>query len=190
MIFGVQIEMNFSGQSMQKEPTDEDIRLRANALTRRMVEAKISLITAESCTGGLICAALAQADGAGSALQGGFVVYTKEQKSMALGIPGSLLQKVGSVTPDIARRMAEGALARSSASVALALTGVTGPAEDEDGNPIGRMIFACGTRDKIEVETFEFDEMPPEKMRRCAVLCGLDMLDRQITALKASLLLE
>ena len=158
---------------MEKESSEEDINALANAIMRRLVEANLSLITAESCTGGLICAALARADGAGRALEGGFAVYTKKQKCIALGVPYSLLQKVGSVAPEIARRMAEGALARSSADLVLALTGVTGPAEDEDGNPVGRMIFACGTSCDVQVEALKFEEMEPEKLRRCVVLPGV-----------------
>src|ERR1700709_1345464 len=72
----------------------------------------LSVVTAESCTAGLIAAVLSQVDGAGEVLQGGFVTYTKANKTMSLGVDASLLEHQGSVTADVVRQMAHGALLR------------------------------------------------------------------------------
>jgi nicotinamide-nucleotide amidase len=108
----------------------------------------LALVTAESCTGGLVAAVLSEAPGAGRALHGGFVTYTKAQKTAALGVPAALLDRHGAVSEPVARAMAEGALARSPADIAVAVTGVAGPQPDEDGTPVGVMHFAAARRGK------------------------------------------
>ena len=127
----------------------------------------------------MISAILSQAEGAGSCLHGSFVVYTKQHKTAALGVPEALLAEVGSVHAEVARRMAEGALARSPADIVLAVTGVTGPAEDEDGNPVGRVIFACGRRGEVlQVEDCNFGKDAPDKLRRLAALHAFSLMER------------
>src|ERR1700710_1019770 len=103
------------------------------ALRRR----KLCAVTAESCTAGLIAAALSLGDGASDVLEGGFVTYTKEQKAAALGVRMPMMAKQGCVNPDCVRAMAAGALKHSAADIALAVSGVLGPEPDEDGNPVG-----------------------------------------------------
>lgn len=159
--------------------TERDLVDRAEAVMRRLREARLSLVTAESCTAGMISAVLSQAEGAGSCLHGSFVVYTKQHKTAALGVPEALLAEVGSVHEKVARRMAEGALARSPADIVLAVTGVTGPAEDEDGNPVGRVVFACGRRgEDLHVEDCNFGRNSSDNLRRLAALHALDLVER------------
>ncbi len=79
----------------------QDTIERATTVMALLAAAKLSLVTAESCSGGLVCALLSSAEGAGNSLEGGFVVYTKDQKAAALGVPCELLQKIGSVEPEI-----------------------------------------------------------------------------------------
>jgi nicotinamide-nucleotide amidase len=85
---------------------------------------------------------LAEAPGAGVFLHGGFVSYTKDNKIKALGVSPELLKEKGAVCIDVAVAMAEGALARSPACVAVAITGVAGPEPDEDDNPVGLVCIA------------------------------------------------
>jgi len=106
----------------------------------------LSIVTAESCSGGLLAAVLSEAPGASEHLHGGFVTYTKTQKTAALGVPSELLARCGAVCGEVAATMAEGALARSPADIAIAITGVAGPTPDEDGNPVGLMDFAVARR--------------------------------------------
>jgi len=101
-----------------------------------------SIVTAESCTAGKLSGLLSEAPGAGALLHGGFVSYTKTNKTTALGVSADLLKQKGAVCTDVAVAMAEGALARSPAKVAVAITGVAGPKPDEDGNPVGLVCIA------------------------------------------------
>ena len=106
----------------------------------------LTIVTAESCTAGLLCLVLSDAPGAAEHLHGGFVTYTKEQKHTVLGVPLQLLREKGAVCREVACAMAEGALANSTADVAIAITGVAGPKPDEDGNPVGCTCFALARR--------------------------------------------
>lgn len=101
-----------------------------------------SIVTAESCTAGKLSGLLSEAPGASALLHGGFVAYTKENKTRALGVSAELLREKSAVCVDVALAMAQGALARSPANVAVAITGVAGPEPDEDGNPVGRVCIA------------------------------------------------
>jgi nicotinamide-nucleotide amidase len=101
-----------------------------------------SIVTAESCTAGKLSGLLSEAPGAGALLHGGFVSYTKANKTKALGVSPDLLKQKGAVCVDVAVEMAQGALARSPANVAVAITGVAGPEPDEDGNPVGLVCIA------------------------------------------------
>ncbi len=101
-----------------------------------------SVVTAESCTAGKLSGLLSEAPGAGSLLHGGFVAYTKDSKSKALGVSPQLLKQKGAVCVDVAVEMAKGALVRSPANVAVAITGVAGPEPDDDGNAVGLVCIA------------------------------------------------
>jgi nicotinamide-nucleotide amidase len=127
--------------------TPDDLTTIAKKVLALAGERRLTIITAESCTSGLLATALSEAPGAGELLHGGFVVYTKENKTAALGVPADLLQKSrGAVCPEVAAAMAEGALARSPADLAVAITGVAGPAKDEDGNPVGLVCIAVARK--------------------------------------------
>jgi nicotinamide-nucleotide amidase len=116
-------------------------------------------------------------------LHGGFVTYTKEQKSMALGVSAELLASRGSVNEEVARLMVDGALERSAADVALAVTGVLGPEPDEDGNPVGLIFFACckrGQPPKVVERTFP--PMGTERLRQAVVIAALDLLSEIVVS--------
>jgi nicotinamide-nucleotide amidase len=114
-------------------------------------QADVSIVTAESCTAGKLAVLLSQAPGAAERLHGGFIAYTKPNKTKALGVPAALLQSKTAVCGDVAVAMAEGALARSPAEFAVAITGVAGPEPDEDGNPVGLVCIAVARRDGTTV---------------------------------------
>jgi nicotinamide-nucleotide amidase len=118
----------------------------ANTLLERARQAGVTVIVAESCTAGLLSQVLADAEGASQFFNGGFVTYTKEQKTRALGVSAAVLREQGAVNGEVARAMAEGALARSAAGISAAITGVAGPEPDEDGNPVGRICMAVAVR--------------------------------------------
>jgi nicotinamide-nucleotide amidase len=124
----------------------EELKRLADELIKRAAHAKLGIVTAESCTAGAMAQVLADAEGASQVFHGSFVTYTKEHKSRALGVPETLLREKGAVCSEVARAMAEGALARSRADLSAAITGVAGPEPDEDGNPVGRVCIAVARR--------------------------------------------
>ena len=139
--------------------------------------AGLSVVTAESCTGGLVAAILSHAKNAGDCLHGGFVVYTKANKAKMLGVERPLLDASGAVNAEVARQMAVGALERSPASIAVSVTGVLGPDTDEDGNPAGLVYFAVAREGApTQVSKRDFGERQPDDVRRAAVLHALELL--------------
>jgi nicotinamide-nucleotide amidase len=162
---------------------DADLIVRASAVVALAEARDKTLVTAESCTGGLLAAVLSEAPGAGTRLQGGFVTYTKEQKSAALGISPDLLERAGAVCPTVTHAMTLGALAASTADVAVAVTGVAGPAEDEDGNPVGYVCIAAATRggDLLSIER-QFGAIGRGAVRYRAVEEALALLERALAA--------
>jgi nicotinamide-nucleotide amidase len=101
----------------------------------------IMLATAESCTGGLIAAALTAIAGSSDVVDRGFVTYSNEAKQQMLGVSPALLESHGAVSEPVARAMAEGALARSRAAIAVAVTGVAGPGGGSAEKPVGLVWF-------------------------------------------------
>ncbi len=111
------------------------------ALAERLLEAcaahGLHLVTAESCTGGLIVGCLTEIPGSSSVVERGYVTYDNRAKQELLGVPADLLARVGAVSEEVARAMAEGALAGAGADLALAVTGIAGPSGATPGKPVG-----------------------------------------------------
>jgi nicotinamide-nucleotide amidase len=146
----------------------------AATLLRLAKEADVTVITAESCTAGLMSQILSDAGGAADTFHGGFVTYTKEHKTCALDVPAELLRDQGAVCGEVARAMAEGALSHSRADISAAITGVAGPEADEDGNPVGRVCIAVARRG-FQTRDFErnYGDVGREAIRRRAVADAL-----------------
>jgi nicotinamide-nucleotide amidase len=115
----------------------------AKALLDQTTAAKLPIAFAESCTGGLIAAALTELDGASAVVDRGFVVYTNRAKTEMLGVPSELIGQWGAVSEEVARAMAEGALKNSCAAVAVSCTGIAGPTGGTPTKPIGLVHFAA-----------------------------------------------
>jgi nicotinamide-nucleotide amidase len=111
--------------------------------------------TAESCTGGLIAGALTEVPGSSEVVDRGFVTYSNEAKTEMLGVPAALIADHGAVSAAVAAAMAEGALARSRAGIAVAVTGIAGPGGGSAEKPVGLVWFglaaAAGTRTESRV---------------------------------------
>ena len=106
------------------------------------------LATAESCTGGLIAAALTAIAGSSDVVDRGFVTYSNAAKREMLGVSAGLLERHGAVSEEVARAMAEGALARSGATVTVAVTGIAGPGGGSAEKPVGLVWLACAGKDR------------------------------------------
>ena len=138
-----------------------------------------TIVTAESCSGGLLAAVLSEAPGASKQLQGGFVTYTKDQKTIALGIPRALLERESAVSEAVARAMAESALSRSIADLSVSITGVAGPAPDEDGNPVGLVHIAAARRGGPTLHReHRFGDIGRNEVLHQAMMAALDLLER------------
>jgi nicotinamide-nucleotide amidase len=157
---------------------DQDLISRACESVARLKDRKLTVVTAESCTAGLISAALAQAVGAGDVLQGSFVVYSKDQKHQVLGVDWENLRCATAVSEAVASQMLTGALAHSIADVGLAVTGVLGPEPDEDGNPVGLVFLAAGRRNApASILRRDYGYRPHEALRRQVMFDALGLLD-------------
>jgi len=168
-------------QDLEFTRIDEALVRRAAAVMAAAQQEDLTLVTAESCTGGLLAAVLSEAPGASEHLEGGFAVYTERQKKTALGVPAELLERHGAVSAPVARALAEGALASSQADVAVGITGVAGPARDDDGNPVGLVHFAAARRGFPTVhEEARFGDIGRGAVRYRSVMHALALLERVV----------
>jgi nicotinamide-nucleotide amidase len=168
-------------QHLEFTRVDEPLVQRAAAVMAAAKQEGLSLVTAESCTGGLLAAVLSDAPGASAHLEGGFAVYTERQKSIALGVPADLIARHGAVSAAVARALAEAALRSSQADVALGITGVAGPATDDDRNPVGLVHFAVARHGfPTRHEEAHFGDIGRGAVRYQSVMRALELLEQAI----------
>jgi nicotinamide-nucleotide amidase len=137
---------------------------------------RLKLAAAESCTGGWIAQAVTSVSGSSAWFERGFVTYSNEAKREALGVRGAVLSRHGAVSEETARAMAAGALARSHAQVAVAVTGVAGPTGGTRRKPVGMVCVAWARRGAApESVTFRFHG-GRESVRRQSVIAALEGL--------------
>ena len=162
---------------------EDTIYVKANRLLDEARAKGLRLATAESCTGGLVAAALTEIAGASEVLDRGFVTYSNAAKSEMLGVPDELIAAHGAVSAEVARAMALGAVDRSLADVAVAVTGVAGPGGGSAEKPVGLVHFACARRggavDHIERR---FGPLTRDEIRAASVAQALDMMMRAVAA--------
>ena len=126
---------------------DPELRPPEVALGRRLTEAGLRIATAESCTGGGVAERLTAIPGSSAYVDRGWVVYTNEAKEALLGVPAPVIAEHGAVSEPVARALAEGALARSGADVAVSLTGIAGPSGGSADKPVGTVWIGAARRD-------------------------------------------
>jgi nicotinamide-nucleotide amidase len=135
------------------------------------------IATAESCTGGLVSAALTSVPGSSDVFDRGFVTYTNTAKSEMLGVPFWMIEKHGAVSEEVVLSMAGGALTHSNATLSVAITGIAGPGGGSSDKPVGLVYFAAGRRDQpMQHQRVEFGDLGREEVRRRSVECALLML--------------
>ena len=143
-----------STASEGKEPSTS---AQVDSLARLLLEKKLMLVTAESCTGGLIAAACTDLAGSSAWFERGFVTYSNDAKMELLGVEERLLRRAGAVCEGVARAMVTGALAHSKAQVAVAVTGVAGPTGGSPAKPVGTVWFGFAVPGKVLTEKCHFD---------------------------------
>ena len=148
----------------------------ADQLVRLARASSLRFTTAESCTGGLMAAAITEIPGASDIFARGFVTYSNDAKSDMLGVRPATLQRHGAVSEDTAGEMAQGALIAAKADLAIAITGIAGPG-GSDRKPEGRVCFALArSGSPILTETKDFTALGRAKVRAAAVQHGLRLL--------------
>ena len=152
---------------------------------REVVEANRArgkrVVVAESCTGGLISSALTEIPGSSDVFQAGYVTYSNDAKVAMLGVSQDVLETFGAVSIAVAWGMAQGALARTKADVAVAITGIAGPGGGSERKPVGTVVFARAVRGEsskeIVADQKEFGEdLGRGGVRLQAALCALELL--------------
>lgn len=153
------------------------------ALARRVIEenAKIGrrVALAESCTGGLVAAALTEIPGSSAVLDRGFVTYSNEAKQEDLSVSSEIIETFGAVSIACVWAMAQGALKHSNADVAVAISGVAGPDGGTPLKPVGTVVFARATREggaEPDGELRQLDGGSRSEIRRQATLAALELL--------------
>ncbi len=111
---------------------------------------KYILATAESCTGGMIAAAITARPGSSSILECGFVTYSNQSKTNMLGVPASLIEQHGAVSAEVAEAMVKGAIKNSGAKIGISVTGIAGPSGGTAEKPVGTVYIGYGIENEIK----------------------------------------
>ena len=140
-----------------------------------LAEHKMTVTTAESCTGGLIAATLVNVPGASDVLNEGYITYSNEAKIRLVNVSPETLERYGAVSSQTAKEMANGAAKAAKAEAALSATGIAGPGGGTEEKPVGLVYIACYVKDKVIVERCQF-RGSRDKIREQAVVRGLNLL--------------
>lgn len=158
----------------------EHVQQLAATVVARLIERGQMIVTAESCTGGLIAGALTEISGSSAAVHGGYVTYANAAKVAMIRVPHGLLDSHGAVSEPVARAMAEGALRTAGVDIAVAVTGIAGPLGGSPDKPVGLVHFACATPSETTHLERRFDpELGRSGIREATIEAALQLvLDR------------
>ena len=138
---------------------------------------RLRIVTAESCTGGLLSGLLVEIPGSSKVFERGFVTYSNKAKEEVLGIPGDMIADYGAVSEPVARAMAEGALEESRANMSIAITGIAGPGGGTRLKPVGTVHFALARENApIRHRLEQFDDIGRNEIRLASLETALNML--------------
>lgn len=152
----------------------------AETLLDRAHTAGVMIATAESCTGGLVSGLLTEIPGCSEVVDRGFVTYSNAAKTEMLGIPARIIEAHGAVSDEVARRMADEALLRSNADIAVSITGIAGPG-GSDHKPAGLVYFALARRNgPTKTEVHRFGDRGRDAVRMASVATALDLLSEGV----------
>ena len=146
----------------------------------------LHVVTAESCTGGLVAGVLTEAPGASKVVEGGFVTYSNRAKHDVLNVPEELLARHGAVSEPVARAMADGALQETpDADLAVATTGIAGPGGGSEGKPVGLVHFAGARRGGARLHReCRFGDIGRGAVRRASIVVALEILEELAQAVR------
>lgn len=142
---------------------------------------KLKIVTAESCTGGLLAGLLTEIAGSSDVFERGYVTYSNRAKHEILGVAGDVLADYGAVSEPVARMMAEGALEASRANIAVAITGIAGPGGGTAMKPVGTVHFACARENRAVLhEMRQFGDIGRSAVREASLEVALELIGQQI----------
>ncbi len=160
-------------------PLDDEV----SALIERCRSERLTLATAESCTGGLIAGAITEMPGASDVFGWGVVTYSNDAKTRLLGVPAALIETHGAVSDEVAIAMVEGALERSGADIAVAVTGIAGPGGGSAEKPVGLVHLAASRKGRPTISArHHFMDLGRDATRFAAVEQAIRMLMQQAAA--------
>jgi nicotinamide-nucleotide amidase len=155
----------------------DEVLYAATTLIKLCIERKLTIATAESCTGGLVAGALTEVAGSSAVLDRGFVTYSNNAKQQMLGVPAETLKDYGAVSRQTADAMAQGALEKAKVSLAVSITGIAGPGGGSADKPVGLVHFAAVSRDGTTLyAAMRYGDIGRSEVRRKSVLQALRML--------------
>lgn len=156
----------------------------ARQIIELLTEAKKTIVTAESCTGGMIAAALTDIPGASAAVYGGYITYANAAKSRMIHVQARLIRDYGAVSNQVARAMADGARNTARADYAIAVTGIAGPDGGSDKKPVGLVYVAVSTELATVVIEHQFGDLGRDEIRRASVKAALDLVIQVLSSTK------
>jgi nicotinamide-nucleotide amidase len=150
--------------------------LTTGLLVRALKEKGWKIATAESCTGGLVAAAITDVAGSSEVFDRGFVTYSNNAKSEMLGVAAALIAQHGAVSEAVALAMATGALRHSKADISISITGIAGPSGGSAEKPLGLVHFACATHSKTKHLEVRFGDLGRAVVRQAALRQALQLV--------------
>lgn len=139
------------------------------------------IVSAESCTAGLLSASLTEIPGSSAFFEQGYITYSNNSKTSVLGVENKTLKKYGAVSEQVAKQMAKGALKRSNSTIAISITGIAGPG-GSDYKPEGLVCFAVTKKNgKTRTETMEYGPLGRSKVRSSAVKTAINLLFEEMS---------
>lgn len=159
----------------------DHIRNLALLVSDEAAQRRVKIVTAESCTGGLIAALFTEFAGSSKIFERGFVTYSNNAKAEVLNVAGDVLADYGAVSEPVARLMAEGALEASRANLSIAVTGIAGPDGGTPMKPVGTVHIACARENKAMMhEMLMLGPIGRNEIRLATVEAALNMIRAQI----------
>lgn len=152
------------------------IHERASRVIERLIARGEVIVTAESCTGGLISGSLTDIAGSSAAVFGGYVTYSNRAKVEMIGVDDVLIERWGAVSESVARAMAEGARETAGVDVSVAVTGIAGPGGGSAAKPVGLVYLACATADGTRVIERRYGDIGRQQVREATVVTALDLV--------------
>ena len=158
----------------------EDVVIAARQVVQAAIARGLMVVTAESCTGGLVAGALTAVPGSSAAVEAGFVTYSNAAKTRLVGVDAAVIKAHGAVSEQTARAMAEGALTRGGGELAVSITGIAGPGGGSAEKPVGLVHFATAGPKGVRHREEQFGDLGRDEVRHAAVRTALAMLMDQL----------